>query len=539
MITPSTYHIAEKSVPEHIRVSAPKFVDFLKTYYKFMLDYDVELNTLKDVDLVAEELLLFLKKEFAPRFPQAKIDDRKLIPLLNYIFKTKGTGKSIELLFRIFFEDVISIDNPSKNILRASDGKWQQLSFITVDKTFGEVPVGEPNTKIRVETQGGSLFIDLVKSEQISNTKFRLYFNKTTRITFTPSQKIDIYVGDEFVFRGNLIKSPARLAIGQSGKFWRKGQIISLPGTQKNSVVSIRDTTSTGGLKRVEIIDFGFENTENEIFVFYPIPKPPSADFELEIETVGYDPLTETFINNYTLTLNEDIGQGITDSGVAISDIKNANSYFLEDYVEEFYVGAIVASWSSEVIPDQPFINLGGNYTYADWVASRTSLSLIYDWVSSLPGSYFDNSGHISDQYIRLQDNFFYQLFSYVINTQIQIDEFRPILNLVHPAGYKAFGNLLKIGIFEAEYSSYRRITTDYVFVDESLEVTEANEKHVELNKEDEVTHTITNSFEINKNIFDSSNVVDSGYAYDEGLYFAGNYMTEKYTEDSKSITIG
>jgi hypothetical protein len=546
MINPSTYHIAEKSVPEHIRTNAPKFIEFLKAYYKFMLDYDVEFATIKDVDLVAEELVLFLKKEFAPKFPEAKINNRKLIPILNFVFKTKGTKRAAELLFKLFFDDVIIIDEPSKNILKASGGNWKNSHFITLDTTFGSIPENVSDLKLRISSEYENFFFEVDNIEQISSTRYRIFYKKVNFVDVNPNQKFDLVRGNELVYRGKLVKSPRKLEIGNAGKFWRIGQVIIFPGSNinatslpaKNSIAIVRGVSGSGSIRSIEIIEYGYENPENEIFTLHSVPKPPSAAFELDIETVSYDPLSEVFTNNYTLTLTEDLGNGISDAGTGLADLKNSESYFLENYINDFYSGSIVASWSTDSsVQSSSFFETG--FSYEDWLDSRTTLALIFDWESKTPGSYFDAAGQISNSEVRLQDGFFYQLFSYVINTQIQYKDFSPILNLVHAAGFKYFGNLVKVADFEVSYSEYRRLSTDVVFITDNANSSDNDSKSLTTDKSEELTSSDVSVNVINKPIASETSASDTGFVIDTNSYYDEIYFGEDYMLTETTVSIG
>lgn len=62
--------------------------------------------------------------------------------------------------------------------------------------------------------------------------------------------------------------------------------------------------------------------------------------------------------------------------------------------------------------------------------------------VVKYPGYYSSNKGFLSDA-IFLQDNFFYQKYSYVIQSPIKVEDYQNVLyRSVHPSGMKMFGEL-------------------------------------------------------------------------------------------------
>ena len=60
--------------------------------------------------------------------------------------------------------------------------------------------------------------------------------------------------------------------------------------------------------------------------------------------------------------------------------------------------------------------------------------------VIEYPGKYIDTKGFLSWNNV-LQDNFFYQLYSYVITSEQNVDQYRQLVDrILHPAGQKFFG---------------------------------------------------------------------------------------------------
>lgn len=124
------------------------------------------------------------------------------------------------------------------------------------------------------------------------------------------------------------------------------------------------------------------------------------------------------------------------------------------------------------------FQSFGWNYprtftTFADPAASTGSTATI-TFSSNILGVtnpiYVDRKGFLSDL-VKLQDNDFYQEFSYVIETGVSVEDFSDILKkTVHPTGMKFFGEQsitenYGIGIIQEEVNNFHfnRITNDLV----------------------------------------------------------------------------
>lgn len=118
----------------------------------------------------------------------------------------------------------------------------------------------------------------------------------------------------------------------------------------------------------------------------------------------------------------------------------------------------LVSSW-----PYEPAI---GAPERSAWEASRARFLVEYSSYGANKGSWLTEDGHISNTTYRLQDNFFYQNFSYLVKTTANNPEADSIIKINHPAGLKYFKQLeLSSGIsFDMGVSRSRSLETVYLF---------------------------------------------------------------------------
>ena len=80
--------------------------------------------------------------------------------------------------------------------------------------------------------------------------------------------------------------------------------------------------------------------------------------------------------------------------------------------------------------------------------------------ITQTPGKFIDNVGKPSEIVQKIQDSYFYQDFSYVVNSDIPINEWRDtVKKLNHPAGFNLFGQLNLSG---GKDLSGRKVSTDF-----------------------------------------------------------------------------
>lgn len=128
------YYSLDGIIPEHIRTNGGNLNEFIEAYYEWMQESQNQpghiINTLlenRDIDEASEEFIEYLQREFATSIPQQiQADPRKLYKQVNDIYRSKGSIPSYEALFNLLFNDQIELYYPRVDLLKPSDGKWDQ-----------------------------------------------------------------------------------------------------------------------------------------------------------------------------------------------------------------------------------------------------------------------------------------------------------------------------------------------------------------------------------------------------------------------------
>ncbi len=103
--------------------------------------------------------------------------------------------------------------------------------------------------------------------------------------------------------------------------------------------------------------------------------------------------------------------------------------------------------WSDSIL-NQPYsINLDLNSSGTDNI--KLKLGSIFDD----GGRFLNNNSFVSDvKYI--QDSFFYQVYSYVLKTSLEVDKYKDLLKrLIHPAGMEMFGKIESVSSKQVKMS--------------------------------------------------------------------------------------
>ena len=538
-------------IPEHIRVDYPRFVEFLEAYYDFLQAYNSRIEKLRDINQTAQDFITFLRSEFAARYPQAMIDDRKLIAIIRNLYRTKGTLGGVELLFRIFFNEAVIVQQPGKNILRASDGRWSQEYSITLDQAYlkqdYKIDFSSPIV-LRVRNNSGEFFVEVDRADVITETVTRFFFKINKNVIFDPNQYVDILDDSgEILYRGKLIKSPSRLEISSPGKNWKVGQVIIVKSAFNEAldptIARVTEVGPEGELVNLEIIQYGVDHAENQIILASPYQvKPVSTSYDY-VSIPRITPGGEVYYE-HTLTLNSYVDQ-ISEiiQGVS-SAVSLQNAYFLENYAAEEYNAATVITQLIETSAESTGTNYNTDLTLEEWIASRATLLYKFDYVIKYRGTFVDDRGQLSNTNMRLQDNYFYQMFSYVVESSLNINDYRGAVNMIHPAGLKLFGELAKTAIIlKPEYSVLRTLSLNTVYLDDSSILDDNNEILLTKPIDDfiqNVSDQIT-SFFVSK-VLSEQALIDDGsdsINIETIIYQAEDFTGEAYVSDETFITIG
>lgn len=160
-----------RKIPEYIKTNYPKFVTFIETYYKYLIDNDyIKLEDIRDIDKTHDFFLNQYKEEFSRFFPIHEIDDNKneILKHLREFYLSRGSEKSFNVLFSVLYNTIPSFRYPYNNVFTPSASKWQQEQFIEVQRYSGNFP--DEISKIRIDQADGiKTIIPVTKHELLTN----------------------------------------------------------------------------------------------------------------------------------------------------------------------------------------------------------------------------------------------------------------------------------------------------------------------------------------------------------------------------------
>ena len=401
MITrPKVSSIVASQLPEFVRDEYQTFVDFLKAYYEFLETTQKDLITLRDIDTTLDAFITYFKSELAQKLPYSTVDERFLITRIKDLYLAKGSESSFRLLFRILFNKDITLQYPSTQMLRASDGKWNQDVSV-----FVKILIGSPQTIV-------GKMVDVVTTTKI----VRVLVDRRQYVEVEVDRAIrisdDVYefildrrffgtisVGDtlryldsnnNILFNGLILPTTSTLTVEQAGTGFKVGDLYNINNFQGyGSIMKVSAVDSAGGISQAQFIKFG---------TGYTTDFTSSITSQKGQDTASTEGVIISRVDSFLAPANKSVALGITEntSGFAETGSINTSDYNLA--INSTLTGTLTATNGSATITGSgtlfvseltfgDIITLSGVAYTVQSVASNTSLTLTANFVGTTSSS--------------------------------------------------------------------------------------------------------------------------------------------------------
>jgi hypothetical protein len=412
--------VVSRQIPEFIREDYPTFVAFVEAYYEYLQEQGVDLSTARDLDKTLDEFVVEFKKELAHNLPQIAADERFILSHIKDQYLSKGSEASYKLLFRLLFGKKVELTYPGTQMLRASDGRWNQEISVFAKVDFGD-PLEIVGKLVDIQTSTRLIRVLVDRKEDLvgevdrivalGGNIYEFYLDKKFFGVLKPTDKIKY----KDTFQATILPATQTPKITQPGKNFRVGQVFEVrSGTGTGALLKVTAVDDNNGIKYAEFIKFGIGYTAN------------FAVNLLATNTVNASQLAVAGASTSRSGDNLTIGDrtlGFDEQGYV-----NLGDYVTYDYVDGSYAGSIIREFSlsfrnAQTASDDPAIievDLGALVKY--------------------PGYFTSNAGFLDDS-IFIQDSKYYQAFSYVIRIDERLASYKSaVKTMLHPAGMALFG---------------------------------------------------------------------------------------------------
>ena len=242
----------EGQLPQFVKEDHATFVAFMEAYYEYMEQqgkpYEIigNLNNYADVDKSTTEFLNYFKKQFGKNIPEAVFANANKPFVLKHLrdfYRTKGSEKAFQFLFRLLYKEEISFYFPGEDMLRTSDGKYGKSQIIRVtDITLSDSVnnlIGKP---IVGSVSKARAIVETVRKERVGLAEASTVFLSGT---------VGIFQKDERIFVGSV----ETINVSSGGSGYRTPPVVIFTGgggtnakaTAKLSNGAVSSVTITSG----------------------------------------------------------------------------------------------------------------------------------------------------------------------------------------------------------------------------------------------------------------------------------------------------
>jgi plastocyanin len=456
----------------------------------------------QDIDNTYDKYLEYFHREIMDNIPRSTLADRKkLAKHAKDMHRARGSELSYRLLFRLLYNEEIDFYYPGEDMLRASDGRWLIEKSVRIGSPRIGVTTEFDNQNIEGLTSGatakvdkiigtlsgGALvdelyLLDIVGAFQ-DNEKVALVSNNSIYATIValsgPLQGVLIHRGGALHRTDDIVTFTSTSGVGASGAVTATNDQSAVQWSIANggsgyTTGATINITDNGGAETAFTID-SISATESLSIMTNTIAPVAnvvlntgplfvsagantasvgtnfaSANVASTLASLDFDSITVGTIASITTT-NYGYGYStLPTSSVIQQDVANS---LLPDGSGGFkgLNANINAENAPGAITSVNVSTFGTNYNRDDEITisnstrAGTQAAIGTPFVSgvvSYPGKYVDTKGWLSWNN-KLQDNRYYQDYSYEINSDEFTNTYRKLVNdIVHPAGTKMFGRV-------------------------------------------------------------------------------------------------
>jgi len=491
-------------IPEFLDTEGPKFKAFMRAYYEWLETTnqitDRSKNLLKygDIDTTDNEFIKYFQREVLADFPEDVLANKALlVTRIKDLYRSKGSEQAYKMLFRLLYDDEVDFYYPGEDILRVSDGRWvkEQALRLSAPFTGSLYDIGGKNVtgatsgatakvnRVTATLEQGIEVFEIFLTNVVGTFQDREIVRTTDNIisgrvlsTVGPLQGVDIEFGGAQHRAGDRVRITSTSGSGANGAVLTVEGSSIVPviidggsGYTTNSVITFTGGSGSGAIFQIDSIN----NTE--VLVSYD-------DTISDLSGTSINANTYITSNTGTISANLAIANSSTVLSAALgttntlvgsiasmSAVNRGSGYDIlptinvrEDFVadQELPDGSggikgfnanIVANNIGGSIATINVDNSGSRYnrteklTISNLTRSATDAtgSPLITGVINYNGKYTDTKGFISWNN-KLQDNYYYQQFAYVLRSKQSINTYREIVKkLLHPAGTNVFADLM------------------------------------------------------------------------------------------------
>lgn len=272
--------LVENQFPDFFKEQGPLFILFVEEYFRWletnnpdyatyegavepgnMLYHLRRLSEYKDFDKTVDSFLIHFKEKYLKNYNVSTASSqRRLLKAAQDMFTSKGTSRSLDLLFKLVYGVKIEIETPGDFILKPSDGIWVIPKYLELSQSSRSTTfVGK---QVYGSISGATAFVEQIITRNVNGKFIDIAFISNLSGNFSSGE----YISNDGIIENapKLVGSLSDIDLTTPGELFTVGEIVNIVssnGTEGQArVVEISAVT---GIVRFSIIDggWGYANT--------------------------------------------------------------------------------------------------------------------------------------------------------------------------------------------------------------------------------------------------------------------------------------
>ena len=497
LVKPKLSSLVQSQVPEFVREDYQSFISFLQAYYDYLQNTQVDLKTIRDLDTTLDSFIRYFRDELALNLPNNDVNQKFLLQHMKEQYAAKGSEASFKLLFRLLFNKEVTLDYPSKQMLRASDGRWNQDVSVFAEIITGNpndivgklVDVITPNKIIRVLVdRRQDVEIEVDRAIRLSDTVYEFLIDRRFFGNISVGDRLR-YRDDSrgIYFTADIKATTTNLEVQVPGSGFKVGDLYNIRNYDGfGSIMKVSRINSEGGILSAQFIKYGVGYTTDFTTTISAYSGQDLAgtsgtvisrvgnNLSISEGLDGYSESGTINTTDYNLSVSiilsgslsvSNSSTTVSGTGTSFSSQVSIGDYLFFNNVR-YTVSSITNDTSLELstaysAANQTFTSvrcetppaLDGSYagitlrefgiSTVDSQVTDNNPAIIKVGLGALakyPGYYLTNDSFLDDA-IYIQDSRYYQAYSYVIKIDEKLESYKTaVKNLIHPAGMALFG---------------------------------------------------------------------------------------------------
>ena len=227
------FPLVEAHFPDFYRDEGPRFVSFVKEYYRWMSSEGEALNAsrnlldYRNIDTTSPDFIKYFSNKYLAGVPlNSEANTQFLIKHASDIYKSKGTERGVQLLIQGLFNEEAKVVFPGEDIFKSSDGTWVKPVYLEL--TVSERTQGFVGKEIVGSRSGAKAFLESLVTRRIAGKYQQVAYLSNVRGKFETGELITTTADTTYEDAPVVIGSMTTLTVLDGGAEFAVGDIFDV-----------------------------------------------------------------------------------------------------------------------------------------------------------------------------------------------------------------------------------------------------------------------------------------------------------------------